>query len=318
MHAAPVLLLAALLMFGCSADRDQERSKASLQPFDITLDWAPNPVFYGFFYAKAAGIYAKHGLDVRLHHSEGSPSVAEKLGTGAIYAGTTTSDNLVRQIAQGAEFSRAVALLSFNPSVVTSLEGSGIFRLRDIEGRVLGTNRKGSTYQQILSLQDQGQIDLSKVEEYPIRFGGAAELLEKRVDAVLGYGPNVLVELEAMGERAEVIFLSSYKIYNYGKVLAFAGPAVLDAAKVTDSVVDKIVVATLEGYRLCPQDVDGCVKALVDSDPTLNADKFSLGIRTIARMTSMAAYPRSELDRWAVTGDVTEDHRTAALALYRD
>lgn len=318
MRHVTVLLLATFLVCGCTGDRNREASKASLQPFEVTLDWTASPEFYGFYYARAAGIYAKHGLDVRLRHSGGAPLVAKDLGAGVVYAGTTTSDNLVRQIAQGAEFSRAVTLLAYNPVVVASRGGSGILQLKDLEGRTLGTNRNSSTYQQILFLQDRGRIDLSKIEEYPIEYGGAADLLEGRVDAVLAYGTNVMVELEALGERAEVVFLSSYRIYNYGEVLAFARSAVLDAAKVPDAVVDRFVAATLEGYRTCPRDIDACVQALVKDDPTLNADKFLVGIQTITRLTSMAAYPRSDLDRWVVGGDITEEDRKAALALYRD
>jgi NitT/TauT family transport system substrate-binding protein len=313
-----VLLLATFLVCGCTGKPDHEASKASLRPFDVTLDWTASPEFYGFYYARAAGIYAKHGLDVRLHNSGGAPLVAQDLGAGVIYAGTTTSDNLVRQIARGAEFSREVTLLAYNPVVVASRGGSGILQLKDLEGRTLGTNRDSSTYQQLLYLQEKGRVDLSKIEEYPIRFGGAEDLLEGRVDAVLAYGTNVMVELEARRERAEVVFLSSYGIYNYGEVLAFARGAVLDAAKVSDAVVDRFVAATLEGYRLCPRDIDACVQTLVKDDPTLDSDKFLVGIQTITRLTSMAAYPRSDLDRWVVGGDVAEEDRQAALALYRD
>jgi ABC-type nitrate/sulfonate/bicarbonate transport system substrate-binding protein len=312
----PVLLLLVPLLLGCPERRDAPASRAPLQPFEVTLDWAPSPEFFGFYYAKAKGIYAKRGLDVRLHHGAGAPAVAADLGSGAIYAGTTTSDNLVRQIARGGRFSRAVALLAYNPVVIASLEGSGIAEPRDLRGHTLGTNRNSSTYQQLRFLLNREQIDAATFREYPIEFGGAAELLDRRVDAVLAYRANVVAALEAKGKKAREIFLSGHGIYTYGEVLAFADRAALEAAGIAPAAVDAFADATLEGYRRCAEDVGACVAALTDADPPLNPEKLSHGIRQIMRLTPMAAYPRSELDRWVVAGAVTEEHRTAALALY--
>jgi NitT/TauT family transport system substrate-binding protein len=318
MRRIAVLVLAVLLVAGCSEGRGPEAKKASLRPFEVTLDWVPSPEYCGFYYALWAGLYARSGLDVRLRNGTGAPSVAADLGAGAIYAGTTTSDNLVRQIARGARFSRAVVLLAYNPVVIASIEGSGIIAPRDLEGRVLGTNRDSSTYQQLLFLQDRGHVDLAKVREYPIQYGGAAALLEHRADAVLAYRANVMMGLEAKGQRAQEILLSGYGIYSYVEVLAFAESAALASAKVRTSDVDAFVDATQEGYKRCAQDITGCVKLLTENDPTLDPAQFLLGIRAIRRLTAMAAYPRSELDQWAVRGKVTEAHRKAALALYRE
>lgn len=321
-----VLVLAAVLTVaslpacskrGGQITRPQEQPTTPLKDVLIGIDWVPSPEYYGFYYALEAGFYREAGLNVTIAPGNGAPSVAAQIGVGALVLGTTTSDNVLRQVVRGARFDRAVPLLRFNPTVIASLAKRAISSVRDVRGKHIGTNQQSAVYQQFLFALENAGVRPSEITEYPINWGGNVELREQAVDAILAYTTNVVVDLEIENVAVTELFLGNEGLESFGLVLLVAGPDALRRAGFTSGEVDRFVTATLRGYSAGGENIEDAVDALQRAAPTLNRLKAAVAIRKIRRLNAETSYKLDRLDRWVTGSDVTESARAATLALFQ-
>ena len=269
-------------------------SSAQTDRLDVTLDWLPSPEYYGFYYAVAKGVYNRAGLQVTFRNASGAPVVAAQLGAGSIPVGSTTSDNVLRQAAQGVRFSRLVPLMLFNPVSIVSLARKPINRVSDLHGVTLGTNPQTSTYAQFEYLLRLNNVSPGTIKEYPIGFGGAAQLLSGEVDAFLAYTTNQAVDVELRDPNAVELLFEESGLRTYGLVLC-----VIPSSKLTDDVADRFIHASLEGYRLGASDINEATAILRKAEPTLNPQKVSAAISKLTKRNHQAsATVPSDLDAW--------------------
>lgn len=307
-----VLLVLLLSIFCCKT----HKQSPSLKPFEVTIDWIPSPEYYGFFYAKRNRLYEKAGLEVTIRSGTGAPTVATQIALGSIYAGTTTSDNIVRTLARGGEMSRAIPLLSYNPSVIAVLPTSPIRSLPEIQGKMIGVNRQSSPYQQLMWLARHGKLGNGRFQEYPIGYGGAVQLKTHEVDAILAYTTNVVVDLQKDGIDARELSFGDAGVKLYGTVLAIASKTDLAHAGITAEDVNAFIKATLEGYDDGSHDIAGAIDSLMEAQPTLDRQKLDIAIRKIVQLRKGLPYPLSELDSWVEADGLNDQIRQRVRELY--
>jgi ABC-type nitrate/sulfonate/bicarbonate transport system substrate-binding protein len=323
-----VLIVILFIFTGCSNERKEESENKTIKiaeheqgvkikKFQVTIDWAPSPEYYGFFYAKSQGYFLDYQLDVDIQYGSGAPVVASQLAAGDIYAGTTTSDNILRQISRGAYFSSAVPLLKFNPSVIASLTSNPINTLMDIKGKTLGTNKQASVYQQLIFLVNNGNIAKNSFKEYPIGWGGAAQLENGLVDGILAYTTNAVVDLQTKDIQIKEIYLGKEGIITYGLVLVIGDKDNLNKNNISDSDINNFIAAVKKGYAEGGKDVKNAVASLMAVEPTLDSKKLQLAIDKINKLNSEANYPLESIDQWVTSDDITPEHRKNALSLYK-
>lgn len=306
-----------LLLIGCTDQSATNPQK--LKPFEVTIDWVPSPEYYGFFVAKEQGFYKEAGLNVEIKHGSGAPVVANQIASGAIYAGTTTSDNLLRQLARGGKFyeQKAEPLLCFNPSVVVSLKNKPISSFSNLDGRILGVNKQSSVYQQLQYLVEKGEVK-SKFTEFPIGWGGVAQINAGQVDAFLAYATNAAVDLSLEKEKdggIEEIYFSKAGVHLYGLVLAFSDKL---PKAITKEDLDAFVKATKKGYEEGAKDTNKAFKALNKVAPTLKEDKVKKAVEKISALNKdkdkIANF--DELDSWVSGDGITPEVKNKAKGLY--
>lgn len=308
-------LLLGLLVFLSTASQELEAS--NLTNFEITIDWVPSPEYYGFFYARERGFYDRAGLHVTIKSGTGAPGVAKQLLAQTIYAGTTTSDNLLKVVAEGARIGSATRIMAFNPCVIASLQRSPISSLSDLKGKTLGTNPQASVYQQLMWLVNSGRLPASYKEDPTISYGGAAHLLEGRVNAILAYTTNVVVDLESKGHKTLELFFGDFGVINYGLILVLADKDRLAKENITSRQANLFIKATLDGYTEGFRDLPGAIRALRKDAPILDQNKLDMAIQKIGRLNERTNYKLDDLDKWVTDKNITLDTRKKALLLYK-
>jgi len=209
-------------------------------------------------------------------------------------------------------------LLLFNPSVIVSLAENQINVLSDLRNKVLGLNKQSSVYQQILYLIKKGKLE-KDIKEYPIGYGGTAQLLSGEVDAIMAYTTNVTVnlEIERGKENIKEIHFDKYEIYTYGIVLVFGSETQLSKAGLTKEDVQKFIEVTKDGYRKGAEDITGSVNALKQTEPTLEDVKIAEAIKKIKRLNNEGGYPLDQLDIWVENEKITPSVRNIVILLYK-
>jgi NitT/TauT family transport system substrate-binding protein len=105
---------------------------------------SPTPVFAPVWVAKETGLFAKYGLDADVILLTGSPRLVQSLIAGDVDFAVVGLTAVMRARMQGAEL--AVLATTTNVSVMKLLVGrqSGIHRLEDLKGKVMGVSQYGS------------------------------------------------------------------------------------------------------------------------------------------------------------------------------
>jgi ABC-type nitrate/sulfonate/bicarbonate transport system substrate-binding protein len=288
---------------------------AQLSRLEVILDWLPSPEYYGFYYQAFTGGYAQAGLQPIFRNSSGGPVVAAQLGSGSIKIGTTSSDNVLLQAARGARFIRVVPLELFNAVSIVSLPKKPIRQVADLKAAVLGTNPQSSTYAQYEYLLRASGILPGTVKEYPVGFGGAAQLLHGEVDAFLAYTTNQAIDVALQKPDMVELFFSDNGLKNYGLVLAVTNLSTDPSVE----VVDRFIRATIEGYRKGASDINKAAEALVSAEPTLNRSKIVAAIEKMAKLNAAALSDvPSNLDEWVtLPSGVNPNIRTELSELYQ-
>jgi len=233
--------------------------------------------------------------------------------------GTSTSDNILRRCAEGNEFSAIRKIFNFNPSSIVTLKGNSINKISDLYGKVVGVNIEASPYEQLMALiSDDRSVPLEKgfFKEYPIGFGGAAQLLNKNVDAFLAYTTNQAIDVSLKNNDTKEIFLGDLGIYSYGLVLAFANAKSLKQNGLTEHDVVMISEAVIKGYDKGLTDIDNAVKYLKENDPLLDDKKVREGILKIGKLNKTVVYPHKQVDAWIKETRITDEIRNNILKLY--
>jgi NitT/TauT family transport system substrate-binding protein len=309
------VILIAITIIACSDSGS--KSKSHLKSVVLTIDWVPSPEYYGFFVAKELQLYKKAGLDVEIKYGSGAPVVANQIASGAIPVGTTTSDNILLQIANGGKFYKAIPLLRFNPAVIASLESNPVKKLDELKEKKLGVNKQSSVYQQLLFLDRVGSLDMRLITEFPIGWGGSAQLSSGQVDAILAYTTNVVVDLYVADKKPIEIFFSDHGVHLYGLVLVFANKEKLNSLDLKDSDVKALIDATLEGYKRGADDPLIAVSALKRVEPTIDESKIKIAVKKIGILNKSHESKLELLDNWVEADSITEDVRELAKGLYK-
>lgn len=313
------IFLPIIIVLGLLAP-DQYVRAAAVKKIEIKIDWTPAAEYYGIFYAKYAGIFKKHGYDVKITYGSGAPDVATLVGTGEIAIGTTTSDNILRRFATGQRYAAVRKIFNFNPSSIVTLKGNDIASVADLARKKIGVNIQASPYEQFMFLvkKDKKTKLLSDdFTEVAIGFGGSTQLLNGMVDAFLAYTTNQAIDVAMeRPDDCKEIFLGDEGIYSYGLVLAFADQKTLEAHGIQREDIENIYDAISEGYEKGFRDIDNAVNYLIDVEPVINKEKTRMAIQKIGKLNASVVYPHKLVDSWVVSEKVTEENRLDVLHLY--
>lgn len=265
-----------------------DRGPAPL-PISLTIDWVPSAEYYGFFVANATDEFRRRDLIATIVHGSGAPAVAAQIAAQSISFGTTTSDNLVRILARGAQVHSAIPILPYNPTTLI-MRPEDPPELRALAGKRVGVNIQSATYTQFQRALVIAGVATSSFTEYPIGFGGVDEFADGRIDALLGWTSNHSVDLALRNIPFREIPFDQLGISSAGLVLVVSQGA---TSELETSRIEEVVDACLAGYSTGANDVPVAVRSLRAADPTLDARKLQAAIQKAVGLTRP-----SQIRRW--------------------
>jgi NitT/TauT family transport system substrate-binding protein len=127
-----ILLLVILLLAAANAATAQT---APAKKVKFQMDFVPQGLYAGFFYAKSLGFFAAENLDVELLDGKGSALTIEAVANGNIDIGEANSGIAALAIGQGREIVSVGMFLGKSTFGFFVPEGSGIKSIKDISGK---------------------------------------------------------------------------------------------------------------------------------------------------------------------------------------
>ena len=196
---------AAMGLSGCT--KEEAIGEAGTSPLTIGLTYIPNVQFSPFYVALEQGLFTKAGLDVKLrHHGQ-----QEEL-FGAVLKGTedivfASADEVVVAASKGQKLQAFATAYQTYPIEVMGLEP--LVDLASLRGRSLGVpGHYGSNYYAALAALHQAGLTDKDVTITDIGYTQVQALTTGKIDYIMGFRNNELVQLESQGKKVHTLPVS--------------------------------------------------------------------------------------------------------------
>ncbi|HOQ53305.1 MAG TPA: ABC transporter substrate-binding protein [Micropruina sp.] len=246
------LALAAAGCTGPSAGPSGSPSAATTTPTasgvraTIGLSYIPNVQFAPFYVAEADGLFDGVSAEVTLRHHGATEGLFTAFSSGTEDFLIAAGSEAMQARAEGVDVVAVGSYFKAFPAQVLVLDASPIRSLADLEGRSLGVpGRYGESWlaaQVALRTAGLSEADLRIVE---VGYTQVAALTTKKVDAVIGFSNNELVQLEASGAKARSLPVAT------GTVPLVSASLLTSSAyaKAHPEVVRQVVAAMTKGIE---------------------------------------------------------------------
>lgn len=248
------------LLWACTASACAE----SLTKVGLVLNFAADGGSAGFYHALERGYFRELGLDVTIEPSKGSADAITRTASQASDMGVGDISTLVEFASRRPEIAPKAVFILYNrsPQAVISLKASGIAKLTDLYGRILGQGPADAASRMFPALAHKAGLDLGRIEmrQFSPQLRDSM-LLTKQVDAVTGFDFTVVLNLKANGvapDEVAIIYYADHGLDVYGNAI-LASPAFLAA---NPGAVKAFVRAAARGWRDAIADPKAAVEFL--------------------------------------------------------
>ncbi len=222
---------------------------------DFYLDWSVNCQFAGLLWAREKGLFAAHGLDVRLVSPEENPDTItlDLVLAGACCVGCMEDNLIARAVVAGKGIKAIGATMQDSPMHLVTLPESGMSCLADVPGRRIAMHRDGiHLLETVLELHD---IDPGSLEK-TVSGWTLGQLLDGTFDAVQGYATTEPHHLRRLGQTTHLIPIRHDHLRPWAQMM-FTTDAMIDAH---GPALHRFLVACREGWRQAMSNLDECAR----------------------------------------------------------
>jgi len=270
------LLMAPLFLFAEAA-----------KPVSLLLDWMPNPNHVVLYAGIEKGIFKKHGIDLTLKKLSDTADTIPYLTSGLADLAIYYSAHTLRSVAKGADVQIAGILIKEPLDALVFRADSGIKKLADLSGKVIGSATGSVSSAYAKSLEERG----IKVKEFKkLTFDLVAALATRLVDCSFGCSYNIEPEqLNAQGIETRYFKISEFGIPDYYELIILSGitPVVKES-----SFPEKFHKAMTESIAFAKESPDEAFKLYAKANP--NKDEKTLLWEKKAWNTTLSLLPKEQ------------------------
>ncbi len=174
----------------------------------LPMGFIPDPQYAPFYVALEKGYFSEAGFEVEFDYSFETDGLA-LVGAGEVPFAIVSGEQVILARAQDIPVVYILEWFQRFPIAVISKAERGIEKTTDLLGRQIGIpGLFGASYVGLAGLLSANDLTLEDVEPHDIGFTQVESLLTDQVEAVVGYANNEPLQLEALGEEINVIFVA--------------------------------------------------------------------------------------------------------------
>lgn len=291
LRSAAVGLLALLALSSLAACGTASAGNSGTQNVTIGLTYVPNIQFAPFYVADSLGYYKAEGLNVTLRHHTFTEDEFGALVAGKEDMIIAGGDETLQARSHGVPITYLAEIFTQYPVTLIVPASSTIQSIADLRGHTIGVpGPYGATYNGLLALLQSAGLTKNDVTIQAIGYTQVPALLGHKVDAVMGYVNNEVIQFQKAGFATRTFPVTSVQ------PLISDGLAALQS-EVTNhpDVVRKVIAATLKGVQYVlahPQDAVNISKHYVpDLQSAQNAQNALAVLQATLPVMQLATKP---------------------------
>jgi NitT/TauT family transport system substrate-binding protein len=203
LHASVAVVSLAILAAACgSSSSSSSSSGGSSSAPAIRLGFSAWPGWFPWQVADEKGLFAKHGVNVKLTYFESYTDSLNALAGGNLDANSQTLNDTVSSVAGGAK--QTIVLTNDNSTGNDQIiVGPGINSLADLKGKKVGAEQGTVDHYLLLLALKKAGLAATDVDFQPLETGAAAAAFASgRLDAVGAFAPFTTQALARGGAKA--------------------------------------------------------------------------------------------------------------------
>ncbi len=209
-HRIALLLFALALALTACAGSTPQPTEAALTPVELSLGYIPDVQFAPYYVGIAKGFFAERGIELSIRHRQ-ETDAAKLLATDELHFAVISGEQVLLGRQQGLPLVYVFEWYERFPVAIAAKQSSGIQRIEDLRGRSVGVPvREGASYIGLEALLAAGGLTDADIDLRTTGYAQVETLLTDQVEAVVVYAANEPVQLEALGEAVNVIYVADY------------------------------------------------------------------------------------------------------------
>ena len=263
------LLLACLLLAGCSAAPEKSGKEEKLETVDVVLDWYPNAVHAFIYEAIDKGYFADEGLQVNVLFPSNTTdpltmTAAGKADIGFYYQ----EDTIIAKANEGVPVKVLGAVVQEPISIMASLKEKNITQPADLVGKTIGYSGTRFAEVAVNQLLQSVGATLDDVEMIDVGFDLMSSMTTGNVDATYGCFINhEIPALEEEGFPMDYMKLTDYGVPNYYALMLVTGEGQLEKNR---DKYTRFLRACEKGFDDMQADPDGALQLMMNNQNTEN------------------------------------------------
>jgi NitT/TauT family transport system substrate-binding protein len=259
---------AVLALAGCGGGGEKAPgTEGSATGATLMLNWYPYGEHAPFYYGVQEGIFAKHGIDLKIDAGQGSTKTVQAVGSQQADFGWADTPAVLSNIDKGVKVKSVGVFLQTTPSAVQVFADSGINTPQDLAGRTIAVSAGDAPTVTFPLYLDKVGVPEDKVTQQNLDAAGKmSALMSGRVDGLIAFahdqGPTIQ---KKSGREVRYLRYSDAGLNYYSNGLIANTRTISDSPELVQSMVD----ATSEAFAAAAANPDAAVTAMAGKDPQM-------------------------------------------------
>jgi putative hydroxymethylpyrimidine transport system substrate-binding protein len=295
--AAAVAIVAVLSACG---ERDERITRGETRPFNLALDWFPNPDHAGIYTALQRGYFADAGLDVIPRVPSDPSAPIKQVATDRADLAISYEPEVALAREQGLDVVAVAALANQPLTSLMSVGKDGISDGRQLDGKRVAT--AGIPYQVafLRAILEQSGLKEDDVERVDVGLNLLSPLLAGKVDAALGPFWNIEgVELTSRGDDPTIVPVDDLGIPTYDELVLVAnGERVAEDPEAIRLFLAALERGTEDAARDPAAATEAVLRANDEGDPKLTRTQVAKTLPVLLPSADKQPYGFMNPDEW--------------------
>ncbi len=245
------------------------QSMASAEDVAFRLNFKPAAPHVVYYLGKEKGWFQEAGLNLQITPGTGSTDSVKLTAAGQFDLAEAAASSLIIGRAQGIPVKAVAMIYQQSPTMLMTLESSGIKTLKDLVGKRIGVRYQGAVYPEYVALLKKNGIDRSQLKEIQIGIG-ETPLFVGQVDALSNYVQEAPRFEKQFGKKLNIIRFTDYGVNFYATAIIAADSTV----EKKPEMIRKFTSTVVRTWKYVETHQEEAVDALVKAIPEL--DKAAL------------------------------------------